>query len=99
MKKVERNEDAKKQRHWAVADVFENAISMGLAGQSWRAYSLAIKKTTGKEIPPGTLKYWYAGWSEPKTSELEAMAATVGLELELLQNTPIKDKANANRSI
>lgn len=84
MTRAEAAEERKRSRHWAVTLVFGDAIEQGLNKRGWRPFSERIKRKTGLEIAPGTLKYWYAGLSEPKTSELEAMAAAVGLELELI---------------
>lgn len=37
------------------------------------------------KIPAGTLKYWSHGKSTPKVDEVEAMAKTLGYDLDLLQ--------------
>lgn len=77
--------DLKRGRHWAVVVVMDEAHKRGLAAKGWEPYSALIWSKAQIRIPPGTLKYWFAGYSEPKVSELEAMAEVLGMELELLQ--------------
>jgi len=70
--------------HWAVADVFDQARQKGWHSPGWEPFSAKILEVGGLHIPSGTLKYWERGYSEPKVTELEAMAEAVGYELELL---------------
>lgn len=72
-----------KKLHWLVDDLFTMARDKGLHSPSWQPFSELIQKEAKLHIPPGTLKYWYAGNSTPKVEEAEAMAKALGYELDL----------------
>lgn len=80
------NQDKWKRRHWTVVEIFREAEKQGLSSPGWGPFSTRIRERTGKHIPAGSLKYWFYGHSEPRTSELEAMAAALGMELDLFQD-------------
>lgn len=77
-------EERMAQRHWMVVELFRDARDAGLSTPNWQPFSQLVEEKTGKRIPPGTLKYWYGGWSTPKVDEVEAMALALGWELDLL---------------
>lgn len=77
------NQEKFKSRHWAVVEIFEEAEKQGLASPGWVPFANRIEEKTGKHIPPGSLKYWYYGHSEPRVSQLEAMALALGLEMDV----------------
>lgn len=75
----------RQERHWVVKELFEIAKEEGLASPGFEPFATKIEEVTGVKIPPGTLKYWYGGYSTPKVDEVEAMAETLGYELDLLK--------------
>jgi len=79
-----------KKLHWMVAEIFAMARDLGLHSPSWQPFSELIHKETKLHIPPGTLKYWYAGNSTPKVEEAEAMAKALGYDLDLCLVAPSK---------
>jgi len=83
--KKRRPSDLKKfgERHWTVVEIFSEAEKQGLASPGWEPFSTLVKTKTGKHIPAGSMKFWFYGHSEPRVSQLESMAQTLGLELDI----------------
>lgn len=76
----------KKKLHWAVKEVFEEADRQGVSLR--KLEELVIELTKNSEggplrIPFQSMRYWKSGYSDPKISEVEAMAEVLGLEMEL----------------
>lgn len=82
---ADRADQRRANRHWIVVELFEIAKEEGLASPGWEPFSSKIEESTGTKIAAGTLKYWYHGWSTPKVDEVEAMAETLGYELDILK--------------
>lgn len=73
----------KSQLHWSVRAVFDRAEERGLKTGGWVKLSQLLAERFGIAIASGTLRYWAEGYSEPKVSELDAMAMAVGFVMEL----------------
>lgn len=80
-------EDEKKSRsrnraplHWVVQDLFDLAKARGL---SFAQLSQKIKEKTDQAIPEGSLKYWSYGYSSPRIEQVDAIAITLGYEVDL----------------
>lgn len=67
-----------------VTEIFQEAEKQGYASPGWEPFSKLIQEKTKKRIPSGSLKFWYYGHSEPRVSQLEAMASALGYELDIL---------------
>jgi hypothetical protein len=94
IQKKRRPSDQKKfeDRHWTVVELFKEAEKQGLASPGWEPFSTRVRQRTGVHIPPGSLKYWHYGHSEPRVGQIEAMATALGLELDLFLDRREGDK-------
>jgi transcriptional regulator with XRE-family HTH domain len=79
----------KKDPHWIVADLFAMAKEQSL---SFQQLEDRVLEQTGQRISKDTLKYWANGYSTPKVDEVEAIASTLGYELDLLRKDDAKPK-------
>jgi hypothetical protein len=82
-------------RHWAVVEVFREAENQGLASPGWEPLASLVEKRTGTHIPSGSMKFWFYGHSEPRVSQLEAMALALGLELDIFLEPKLPGQSQA----
>lgn len=57
-----------------------------------QAFEKMVMEASGIRIPFQTMRYWRAGNSHPKVTEVDAMAKALGYELELMLITVIPSK-------